>query len=96
MNKLALDLRVPVTRLAEIIHECRGITPDTALRLARYFNTSARFWRNLQGAYDLGLAEAELADRSSAKCGPRFTPIDCLSEAEKVFRNFLTIKQGCD
>jgi antitoxin HigA-1 len=39
MNRLALDLRVPVTRIAEIVHERRGITPDTALRLARYFNT---------------------------------------------------------
>ena len=41
MNRLALDLRVPVTRIAEIVRERRGITPDTALRLARYFNTSA-------------------------------------------------------
>lgn len=48
MNRLALDLRVPVTRVAEIVHERRAITPDTALRLARYFNTSAGFWLNLQ------------------------------------------------
>ena len=53
MNRLALDLRVPVTRIAEIIHERRGITPDTALRLARYFNTTAQFWVNLQASYDL-------------------------------------------
>jgi addiction module HigA family antidote len=57
MNRLALDLRVPVTRIAEIVHERRGITPDTALRLARYFNTSAGFWMNLQTAYDLEVAE---------------------------------------
>src|SRR5579871_2667202 len=56
MNKLALDLRVPVTRIAEIVHERRGITPDTALRLGRYLNTSARFWMNLQTAYDLEVA----------------------------------------
>ena len=56
MNRLALDLRVPVTRIAEIVHERRGITPETALRLARYFNTSARFWLNLQAAYDLEVA----------------------------------------
>jgi antitoxin HigA-1 len=43
MNRLALDLRVPVTRVAEIAGERRSITPDTALRLARYFNTSAVF-----------------------------------------------------
>src|SRR5277367_1791928 len=61
MNRLALDLRVPVTRIAEIVHERRGITPDTALRLARYFNTSARFWLNVQAAYDLEVAEEELA-----------------------------------
>ncbi len=60
MNKLALDLHVPVTRIAEIVHERRGITLDTALRLGRYFNTSARFWLNLQAAYDLGTAEDEL------------------------------------
>jgi len=60
MNRLALDLHVPVTRIAEIVHERRGITPDTALRLARYLNTSARFWLNLQAAYDLEVAEDEL------------------------------------
>jgi len=70
MNKLALDLRVPVTRIAEIIHERRGITPDTALRLARYFNTSARFWLNLQAAYDLELAEDELADSIEREVRP--------------------------
>ncbi len=61
MNRLALDLRVPVTRVAEIVHERRGITPDTALRLARYFNTSAGFWLNLQSAYDLEVAQDKLA-----------------------------------
>jgi len=61
MNRLALDLRVPVTRIAEIVHERRGISPDTALRLARYFNTSARFWLNLQAAYDLEVAADELS-----------------------------------
>jgi len=59
MNQLALDLRVPVTRIAEIVHERRAITPDTALRLARYFNTSARFWLNMQTSYDLEVAEDE-------------------------------------
>jgi antitoxin HigA-1 len=57
MNKIAMDLRVPVTRIAEIYHERRGITTDTALRLARYFNTSAVFWVNLQSRYELGIAE---------------------------------------
>ena len=60
MNKLAMDLRVPVPRIAEIVHGRRGITPDTALRLGRYFNTSAHFWLNAQAAYDLEVAEDEL------------------------------------
>jgi len=59
MNKLALDLHVPVTRIAEILHSRRSVTPDTALRLGRYFNTSARFWLNAQAAYDLEVAEDE-------------------------------------
>jgi len=57
MNKLALDLRVPVTRIAEIVHERRGITPDTALRLSRYFGTTPQFWLNLQTRYDLEIAQ---------------------------------------
>src|SRR5208282_2324947 len=61
MNRLALDLRVPVTRIAEIVHERRGITPDTALRLARYFNTSPGFWLNLQSSYDLEVAQDKLS-----------------------------------
>jgi antitoxin HigA-1 len=61
MNRLALDLRVPVTRIAEIVHERRGITPDSALRLARYFNTTPGFWLNLQSSYDLEVAQDKLA-----------------------------------
>ncbi len=60
MNRLALDLHVPVTRITEIVHGRRAITPDTALRLGRYFNTSARFWLNAQAAHDLETAEDEL------------------------------------
>ena len=60
MNRLALDLRVPVTRIAEIVHERRGVTPDTAMRLGRYFNTSARFWLNAQSSYDLEVAQDAL------------------------------------
>ncbi|MGH9714456.1 MAG: HigA family addiction module antitoxin [Candidatus Acidiferrales bacterium] len=59
MNRLALDLRVPVTRIADIVAERRGITPNTALRLARYFNTTPQFWLNLQTKYDLEVAEDE-------------------------------------
>ena len=59
MNKLALDLRVPVTRIADIVAERRGISPDTALRLGRYFKTTPRFWLNLQTKYDLEVAQDE-------------------------------------
>ena len=62
MNRLALDLRVPVTRVADIVAERRGISPDTALRLARYFKTSAQFWLNLQTKYDLEIAEDDHLD----------------------------------
>jgi len=71
MNKLALDLRVPVTRVAEIVHERRGITPDTALRLGRYFNTSARFWLNAQAAYDLEVAQDEMQTTIEREVQPR-------------------------
>lgn len=57
VNALALALRVPATRLHEIVKERRAITPDTALRLARYFGGDAQFWLNLQTAYDLCLAQ---------------------------------------
>ena len=58
-NKLAQDLRVPATRVGDIIHRRRGITADTALRLARYFGTSARFGMNLQVLYDLEVSERQ-------------------------------------
>jgi antitoxin HigA-1 len=61
MNKMAMDLRVPVTRIADIVNERRGITADTALRFARYFKNAATFWMNLQTRYDLEVAEDEIA-----------------------------------
>ena len=53
MNRLALALRVPATRIGDIVHGRRGITPDTALRLARLFRSTPQFWMNLQTQYDL-------------------------------------------
>jgi len=53
INKLALDLHVPATRIGEIVHGRRRMTADTALRLARYFSTNAELWLNLQTFYDL-------------------------------------------
>jgi antitoxin HigA-1 len=60
-NALALALRVPVTRISEIVNERRGVTADTALRLARYFGMSPNFWMRLQTQFDLETAEDERA-----------------------------------
>jgi antitoxin HigA-1 len=73
MNKLALDLRVPVTRIADIVAERRGITPDTALRLARYFKTTPQFWLNLQTKYDLEITEDEKLAQIERDVRPRET-----------------------
>ena len=61
-NGLALALRVPVTRISEIVNERRGISADTALRLGRYFGTSAEFWLNMQKSYELAIAKSESLD----------------------------------
>ena len=62
-NRLALDIRVPARRINEIVHGKRRITPDTALRLAKYFDMSPQFWLGLQMDYDLDVAEDELAEQ---------------------------------
>jgi len=62
-NRLALDIRVPARRINEIVQGKRRISADTALRLAKYFNMSAKFWLGLQIDYDLDVAEDKLADR---------------------------------
>jgi addiction module HigA family antidote len=59
VNGLALALRVPATRILAIVNQKRRISPDTALRLERYFKTSPEFWLNLQIHYELALAERE-------------------------------------
>ena len=66
-NKLALALRVPSGRVTSILNGQRAISPDTALRLARYFGNSARFWMNLQMRFDLAMAERELGERIEAE-----------------------------
>jgi addiction module HigA family antidote len=71
MNRLALDLHVPVTRIAEIVHERRAITPDTALRLGRFFRTSPEFWVNLQARHDLEIVR----DKEQAKVEREVRPI---------------------
>jgi antitoxin HigA-1 len=71
VNKLALELRVPATRMTEIVHGRRGVTADTALRLARYFNTTPKFWLNLQASYDLALTAAAKAAEIERTVHPR-------------------------
>ena len=61
--KLAKDISVPARRINEIVHGLRAITPDTALRLSRYFGLSERFWINLQTRYDLEVEKDRLQDR---------------------------------
>ena len=62
-NALAKALGITPTRINDIVREKRGITGDTALRLARYFNTDAQSWLNLQSAYDLRKAEIAAGER---------------------------------
>jgi antitoxin HigA-1 len=62
-NRLALSLRLPSGRITDILNGKRGISPETALRLARFFGNSARFWLNLQTAYELAVAEKAIGER---------------------------------
>jgi addiction module HigA family antidote len=66
-NKLALALHVPSGRITSILNGKRAISPETALRLGRYFGNNAQFWMNLQIRYDLTLAERELGERITAE-----------------------------
>jgi addiction module HigA family antidote len=58
-NKLAMDIHVPATRIGDIVHGRRAVTPETALRLAHYFGTSPEFWLNLQQSYNLSKTRIE-------------------------------------
>jgi addiction module HigA family antidote len=71
VNALAQALRVPATRLHEIVKERRAVTPDTALRLARYFGGDAQSWLNLQASYDLKVAERDLGPAIESEVKPR-------------------------
>ncbi len=72
-NALALAIRVPVTRISEIVNERRGISADTALRLARYFRMTPEFWMNIQSHYDLEAARdaKDRIIRESVKPAPQ-------------------------
>ena len=62
-HALAMELRVAAPRINEIVRERRSVTPETALRLARYFGTTAQFWLNLQTSYDLKMTERQVGSK---------------------------------
>ncbi len=61
--RLAKDISVPPRRINEIVHGTRAVTPDTALRLARFFGTTGQFWLNLQSRYELEMEKDRLGER---------------------------------
>ena len=69
-NRLALALRLPSGRITDILNGKRGISPETALRLGRYFGNSARFWMNLQTNFELAIAERTIGERVIAEVAP--------------------------
>ena len=69
-NALARALNVPTPRINDVVRERRGVTADTAMRLARYFGGDARSWLNLQAAYDLRVAEIRSAKRIAREIQP--------------------------
>ena len=71
VNALSKALKVPTTRMNEIVRENRGVSADTALRLARYFETSERFWLNLQTEYDLRKAQISKGSQVAQEVEPR-------------------------
>jgi len=71
IHRLAMDLRVPANRIAEIVKGERAISADTALRLARYLGTSAEFWLGLQSDYELEKAKDQLAAKIAREVHPR-------------------------
>jgi addiction module HigA family antidote len=70
-NALAQALRIPAPRVNDIVRERRGVSPDTALRLARYFGTTPQFWLNLQASYDLKIALREAGAHIEREVAPR-------------------------
>ncbi len=71
MNRLAQELRVPANRITQIVEGRRSITGETALRLARYFGTSAEFWLGMQKDYDLQVARDQFEAEVERQVQPR-------------------------
>jgi addiction module HigA family antidote len=80
-NGLAMELRVPVSRISEILRQRRGISGDTALRLGRYFNMSPEFWMGIQTRYELDSASDAAGTAIEREVRPR--PLRTLAEGEE-------------
>jgi addiction module HigA family antidote len=80
-NALAMELRVPVSRISEILRERRGISGDTALRLARYFNMSPEFWMGIQTRFELDSAADAAGAAIEREIRPR--PLNTVSQDEE-------------
>jgi addiction module HigA family antidote len=83
-NALAMELRVPVTRISEIVRERRGITADTALRLGCYFGMSAEFWMGLQMDYDLESAAEAVGTAIRSEIRPRAKNLTSKGEVSRA------------
>ena len=83
-HALAMAIQVPATRIAEIVKERRGISGDTALRLARFFRMTPQFWMNVQSHYELEMARDAMGPRAEAAIKP--APVDAKSGALKFKR----------
>ena len=74
-SALAIRLHVPAPRVNDIVRERRGISPDSALRLARFFRTTAQYWMDLQTAYDLVVAQAQAGEQIAREVQPALVEI---------------------
>lgn len=80
-SALAIRMHVPAPRVNDIVRERRGVSPDSALRLARYFGTTAQYWMDLQTAYDLAVAEALAGEQINREVQPALTGGDSVALA---------------
>ena len=98
-NALAMALHVPAPRVNDIVRERRAVTPDTALRLARYFDTTAQFWLNLQSSFDLnGAANGSVQKHVEDKRQPYSQPNATAERRSHQFAHFLHVQarwSGC-
>ena len=89
--RVAKDLGVPALRISQIVRGCRSVTADTALRLARYFGTSAAVWLRMQARYDLEIAERKMMKRIHREVQSLQRPIEAgqVATGHKIPRKLL-------